>query len=681
MKKILFLIFALSICLSLSAQRYSSTDLRDIKFNALANDVDGSNYEAKFVPSQRTSSFIPQSKCASFDIGETFYITVTNCNARNTINWSPDGKTCAATWTSGAPPGNPRPRGTQINYFDESSTSWGPLPSVNPFDRIEDLPLTGAQPGWGTHVYTQNGECVMSHCTDQGGMVVNYREKRGEGDWTQYILKGPELSNGKTDILWPSLYAVGDVIHMVCVTSNDDDVFLDGIPTCPLYFRSTDGGKTWEPYRKFDEVMPEIDRYEVSADGYAVTARDNHVVIAYTCGLAAYLESFDGGDTWERHLIYDVDWNGHSEGVWVGPAMCARSIGVTIGDDDKVHIAFGAQMRLRDPNTLPGWVTTFPALCGMYTWSEGQPMMKTEDFDFKYDYDNEKWIESDGYRLVPNFLDAPDLLGLEEFYWWRSNPDQPIDLLSMIGKCYGNTGYITFPRLIAQDNKVYLMYNSIIEQPMNCVEPEKFFRGVFLTVSHDNGETYKQNENTSWLSYRYDMFFCDWSGYEGPNLVDTSYSGFVDFILSSENGFATMATTIRNYSLVFTWLNDMFPFPDEATWQNISYRVVSENLKLWDAGIYNNTQEVWKNMWNKVEEKEIIENLNVYPNPASNKVIVNVDNFNPYTLTLTNIMGQVVYSTQGKGKTEIDVAKFPAGIYIVNVKTAHASASQKLIVK
>jgi hypothetical protein len=59
-----------------------------------------------------------------------------------------------------------------------------------------------------------------------------------------------------------------------------------------------------------------------------------------------------------------------------------------------------------------------------------------------------------------------------------------------------------------------------------------------------------------------------------------------------------------------------------------------------------------------------------------------VDTTNPYTVTVTNMMGQVLQTRQGNpGKTEIDVSNFAPGLYIVNIKTKTTTNSHKLIVK
>ncbi|MDR2971093.1 MAG: T9SS type A sorting domain-containing protein [Bacteroidales bacterium] len=673
MKKFLFITLAFVFCTSVSAQPYISKHFKNECAKTYCNKTYGGNDDNRFAPSHRTSDFINQSKTQNNIYGETYYVMLTNANARNTVNWSPDGETCATVWTLGAPPMANRPRGTGINYYDYATSSWNPIPSVDPLDRIEEGPLTAAWvPGWGTHVFTEQGECVIAHCVAEGGMVVNYRDKRGEGKWNQSFLIGPTLSNGKTDIMWPTTFAVGNTIHMVCITTNTSDVTYEGIPTCPLYYRSTDGGKSWETVRTFDGTMPLKDQKNIQSDEYVLTAKGDHVVLAYGCGNAAYLESFDGGDTWEYHVVYDAHWDWYSTGEWVGPIMFASTIAAAIDDNDKVHITFGAQIRSRKPDDGELYYWYYYALCGMYTWKEGQPVMTEDDMGIEFDYANDKWVTLN-YDLLPNFMDAPDILGFDRFYWWSDNaPD-------LINKSFGNVGYISHPRLIAKDGKVYLLYSSIIEEPLISNEPDEFYRGVFMTVSKDNGDTYDQNNNTSWLSYHPNLFWCDWDYYEGPNVEDTTYGGFIEIITRSDNGYPTMATSIMNNSLVCTWENDIKVFPEDAMWLDYSFSLYGNILKTWEAGVYNRTCDIWKN--SSVDENTMIKNFQLFPNPAENRVTVNIENTNSYTLTVTNIMGQIMYSTKGQGKTELNVANYPAGVYIVNVKTAHASASQKLIVK
>jgi len=711
MKKVLFFILAAAICVSLAAQTkaYSHQEKAVTAKAQKHLQSFGDKNDDTFIPTQRPANYAPINKSVSngflSDIAESFYTGASNACARNTISWSPDGATCASVWTNGGEPTGATAitrsglRGTGITYYNQATHQWDPNMGSENFFRIEDGPLTTAwAPGWGVHLYTDEGECVLSHCNAANGILVNYKEKRGEGEWDQSVIVGPLLSNNRTGIFWPTACAVGNTIHMVCVTDQDAK-YINGdkeARTYPLYFRSTDGGKTWEDFKTFEGIMTErelYDDYEISADDYVIAARGNHVVLAYVTNFGTcYVESKDGGTTWERKLAYECHFDYNTSGIFQYPTMVPTTAAVAIGDDDVVHIAFSATMRMRSPDTQVGYYQFWSTFNGLFTWNDTKPTLMQEDLGIHYDT-----IANEGtmgmydcdYFDLPFFLNAPDLLGFGEFVWWSGMNNGG----NMIPDNNRSLGYISNPRLLAQDGKVYLLYCSIIEEPMIYMQKEQFFRGVFLTVSYDNGNTYDQMNNTSWLSYHPDLFWCDdWSTYlpifEGEEI---GYDGEIFIYPASESAFPSMSTNIKNNTLVITWFNDVAPFPESIindqnqrvsiVWHEYPFTIFGMVLPVSQAGVYSNTQQIWKGYWN-VAEKEVIDNLKVYPNPAANIATIEVGTNNPYTLTVTNIMGQVVQTVKGqKSMVELNVSNYPAGIYIINVRTAHATASQKLIVK
>ena len=724
MKKTLLIILAAAFCFSLAAQPKSFQDLKSqLRESKLATKqvFGGNDANVSFAPSVRPSEHFPSSNPMQgidnvYKIGETYYFLTSNANMRNTIDWSPDGKTCAATWTMGSNPtiggsylGNKIGwRGTGINYYDKAKDEWGPIPSLErPLARIEtgsmDSAATkGYAPGWGTHVFTAKGECVLAHCTAEAGglgaMLVNRREIAGQGEWIQSYIQGPVLTcdtigqhaSESTAILWPAVTSVGNTIHMVCVTENDTLCIYNptGIDYCaPLYYRSKDGGVTWdEPFDFVDKVtneyiMPLEDMERVNADDYTVTARGNHVVILYHCmyGLkVCYLESFDGGDTWERKVVYDAEFNWESTGVGVGPAFMPTNAAVAIGDDGVVHVAYAGQLICRTPDAKPHYYALFNSLMsGLFTWNSNKAPMKLEDFGMEYNFSAptnvNPWVSST-YEEEPWFLYAPAILDTTEFYSENMT-------LKMFVANYDNQGIVEHPRLIAENGKVYLMYSAILQEPFLHPNDGRFMRGVFVTVSFDNGETFVQNGNTSMISYANDLFFCDWDAY---NPFDPE--SIPEVVAVSENGYPSMAPKIVDGKIVFTWLNDLFQFPEwpsdnkspdpwvkEAPFSVYSVIIQADRL---GTDNYANTL----NLMNPFKIKEqAIKNLKMYPNPATDNVRVTLDD--TFTVIVSNMMGQVVQTMQGQGEVNFSVSNYPSGIYIVNVRTAQATTSQKLIVK
>ena len=694
MKKTLLFILAAAFCVSLAAQPKSPRELTVTGKVLPATKLCYSAYDedANFVPSKCTSDYVPthNGKGVSINsIGNTYYFLASNANMRNTISWSPDGSTCAAVWTMGS---SKKVCGTGINYYDRNKQYWGPMPGVDdPFDRIETGPNSWA-PGWGTHVFTEEGECIISHCTaavdGKGAMIINRRDKRGEGQWIQSFLQGPELVGGKTAILWPTMTAVGNTIHMFCVTDQDTLTPYppSGIDMHPLYYKSTDGGITWEAPNDFMDVIPMEEMERISGDNYVITARENHVVILYH-GLGSnvsYVESTDGGDTWERKVVYNCPFDWKSTGVNVDPVMSPTNAAVAIGDDGVVHVAFAGLIICRTADTPPHHYNPFFAhWSGIFTWNSNKATLTGDDFGIKYDFDNSEWISRD-YEEKPFFIYAPGIC-MEEFLF---SEEWTTDLLI---RNYDGHGFVEFPRLIAEGGKVYLSYSSVIAEPLLHPSNEKYVRGVFLTVSEDNGETFNQAYNTFWLSYSPDFFFADWAGF----IPENPMANPPEPIVVTENGYPTMSSSIKNNKIVLIWLNDLFQFPE---WPDNSHSPdpwVSSPFKVYafmiDVNELNPNYQKWYMTKNICDgrtsdpcfpvSEQTLENLKLYPNPANDNFYVTLETNEPFTVTVTNIMGQVVKTIRGQGAVEFSVADYPGGIYFVNVKTAQATVSQKLIVK
>jgi hypothetical protein len=72
----------------------------------------------------------------------------------------------------------------------------------------------------------------------------------------------------------------------------------------------------------------------------------------------------------------------------------------------------------------------------------------------------------------------------------------------------------------------------------------------------------------------------------------------------------------------------------------------------------------------------------IYPNPAVDKIYVDLKNEAPAKIEIVNILGQVVVSDQTSSiKASINVATLPAGVYIVRVKQNSRTQTAKFVKK
>jgi len=634
--------------------------------------------ETQFVPSERQSFHFPQSKEGTWPIGLTFQSAISNASARNTASAHPDGD-MAAVWTF-LKEGAGAQRGTGYNWYTQSSKQWDPIP-----DKRLENPQEG-NPGFPSHAFTENGEIVVSHNAGMKCLIVLTRDKRGEGEWTQNYFYEPSLPEALYPS-WPSICANGNTVHMVAVYTNTATTVANNIP---IYYRSTDGGKTWDIKNYRFPDMPDCDKVGHFADNYMITAKGDHVVYAYVNmqgqeggrGGIGYMESFDAGVTWTYHqvlvCIYDdlpVD----------NFSFTGRNVTAAIDDEDSVHIAFSGYTLRMDGDDMK--MKYYPFSTAIVYWKENMPTLTPEYFDtYFYTEQGVKYVHF-GYLEFPNVLSFPSLLGYEEWLFFSGTDSQWI-------QGNNNSGGICAPRIVAEDGKVFLSYGSIIERPLGVNDGTvmAFFRGVFLTVSDDNGNSFNQRDNTSWISYGPNYFYCDWSEWEPTeeNMNIDSIEKYVIYELRLENSFPTMAMKSGNDELLIQWYNTYFPGvkKDEE-----SYDVYTLSIRKDSAGKYNNTGEVFTGKWNNYnigikEPTGGIQNMNIFPNPAQNTTTVLVNSIcsKPYSLSVSNMMGQVLQTQKGKlgygeNRIELNVNNFAPGVYFVNIKTENATRTQKLIVK
>jgi len=621
MKKSTLIIISVVLCISLRAQQAQPTLVVMPINNASALENFSSESHEKIysdqwgvleeiTPTLRNSILLP-SDGVNHLIGQTYYNSVTNGSARNTVSFRENSNHAAAVWTMGTPASSGASRGTGINYFN--GTNWGTQPN----------PATGRieteKTGWGGHAFTEQGEVVVSH-NGTTGMVVNTRDNYGTGTWSQNILVGPSYTNGgnpTTAILWPSVFAVGNTVHMMCVTDaptvgisyNESDFpnttkwGYKGYTTYPLYYRSLNGGKNWEPPVNFGPVaagglgfMTPYETFKFGGDNYVVTAKGNHVVILFSTiyGMVYYLESLDAGVTWTRRTVYhigEVFLTTYTQEV--GPILLPRSGAVAIDEDDVVHVVFSTVLNKR---TTSGINTYHLAPTGMVYWNSTMQQLNHENFtaeiiegEFVFHYEN-----------YPGYIHLPSVVGFDQFYCFSNAPAYDY-------KQFSNNGWAAFPRLIVKEQKVYVSYQAPLDPPINFTvigEDDVFCRGIFITVSDNNGASWDVQNNTSWISYAPNLLWIDWSNYTedfwpvNDGGIITYYPGIIQagIQVMTENAYPSMSYNTRENSIMLQWFNHFTsPFPNNGTvWENDPLYVYTTTQNLNNIPAFNNINYIYK---------------------------------------------------------------------------------------
>ncbi|NTW23128.1 MAG: T9SS type A sorting domain-containing protein [Lentimicrobium sp.] len=455
MKRLLLLTCIISLGISVVAQDYvrMPKQLKDIAAPDMKSVREAVNPVSQPAnPYVRTGRVINET-----ELGSTFYDLQSNTSAPANRFYRYEDGTMAAVWTRGMNTAGYADRGTGYNYFN--GADWGAAPTA----RIETQ-----RTGWPTYAPQGTGELVIAH-HNTAGLVVSRRDTRGSGPWTESILAGPA---GAVDISWPRMVSSGEdnltinLLAMTYVAYQDQDLAM-------LYYRSTDGGATWD---KQHEVLPGMgsDEYTgFSGDTYSWADSKGDTIAFIVCDNWTDLfvmKSPDNGDTWEKIMIWEHPypmWNGtEATDTFYCPDGAAH---LAFDKTGKLHVAFGVNRAMMEEGaTGPSW---FPFVDGVAYWNE----------------DMDPWTGGDVNALDPDVLfENGNLIG------WMQDVNENGEL-DLVGFDVSNIGlYYISPSSMPQitvddDNQVFVVYSSLTEGFDNGSQQ---YRHLWSTTSPDGGTTW-----------------------------------------------------------------------------------------------------------------------------------------------------------------------------------------------
>ncbi|MCR9287646.1 MAG: T9SS type A sorting domain-containing protein [Bacteroidetes bacterium] len=578
----------------------------------------------------------------AISIGTTLYDLQSNAAVQNRIVDDGSGK-LSATWTMGfdAAGGYPN-RGTGFNAND--GTSWGPDPS----SRIETVrtgwPAVGALAD-GTPVTLAHTSATLLHLS---------KWHAPSGTWIETDI--PSASPG--GMLWPRMAvggADGNTIHAIGVTqptANGGQVY-DGVDGHLLYFRSVDGGDSWD---KVDVKLPEMDNTKfvsMDADAYVIDADGETVAVALWSGFGDVLiaKSSDNGDTWTTTVIRDFPIDAYStdQGWTIDDVSYQDTVGgpdgflaiqtsdgtgdVIIDKDGKVHAWYG-EMFYADEDLTDGTSSFFPLWSGVRYWNES--------------------YGADSTNVVAGLLD--------------SDGDGAYNLQSTSTAVAGSyfTSITTFiSAAVDQNNNLYVAYSALTEDNWKeDANPElEHYHHIYVTTSQDGGE--------SWLADE------DILDVITPGLVDDD-----DLIPAMEAVFPSLARDVTGDFLNMTYQLDFEPGlsvrgDTDPAETNFIYHIA---INIGDEFGVVNTEDV-------VAPEAF--NLELAPNPAEGNVNVSYDlpEAAQTTISVVNMIGQEVSRETlgnqfaGEYTHNLNINNLANGVYLVRFQADNQISTQKLIVK
>jgi hypothetical protein len=545
------------------------------------------------------------------------YDLQTNAADQNRIYLFPDG-TIGATSIM-AHLDDYTDRGTGYNYFD--GTSWGPLPDV----RIESEKC-----GWPSYApFGATGEIVVSH-TNASGLMVATRTVKGTGTWNLSILPGPPSA---VDISWPRMVTNGpnhNYIHILAVTYQT----YQGMTNQLLYYRSLDGGTTWD---KDNYVIPGLTSTQYTNFGGDIYtwAEPHGDTLAFTVGDSwmdqFIMKSVDNGNTWTKTMIYHspYDLGGNSTSFFYCPDGTSA---IAMDKMGMVHVLFGLQS---DSGSATASYYR-PYTQGLIYWNESMPQL-------------------------PDDLNPVTLLANGNYIGWVKDtmvfyPPSGVTLAAYYCSLTSN------PQLVIDnDGKIFALWAgaTLLVDPNNYTLRHLFGRDGLLNP--DGSVTW---HNDTLIDLTGDWIQYNFSECMYPSTSPTSDANVYTLFQRDDYGGAYMkGYSVSGYAGQTT--------PDDNDFILLKWQ-----------------KPIWTGVNEKNEKPTFSVGQNI-PNPVNGLTKVNVYLQNPGDLSLrvTNLTGQTLMNMEktnvlpGVSQFIIDGSKLSSGVYFYTVKQGDAQVTKKMIVQ
>ena len=586
------------------------------------------------------------------ELDYTTYDWQSNCGARTwTIQW-PDNKVNFAFTCSSD--NSFSDRGTAIGTYDYNNDEW--IPSGG---RVEN-----EKTGFGTIArYKENGIVVAAHTATMCGVYII----EDKDNITPNSTAATSYLDPTYDPSWPNVMTSGanrDIIHVV-VTANAADGASTSVPGAEgvnnpiIYFRSMDGGQTWD---KQNVVLPYM-----GTDGgldwgsnvcyWMETTEDNclALVVNNAWSDCFVLRSYDNGETWEKTTFWHHPGITTTFDTWF---MYPRWTSAQWGVDGELCVAY----EFNGSTGEPGSGSYYPAIGGVAFWSENlpyhgeslpqwgcdptnpKPMAPGQPFimDSAYIYEDiyaswwlwndathPMWDEYMGY--LPALTDdgevEPDPYNVTEFN---------IDDFSLHGAY--NCGCVGMPVLVkvpGSDADMVAVWIAMDENNMDGYG--NYYFKLFASCTVDGGRTWTHQVHlTNDFMYLYNECVYPQAAIVG-NIIAIAAQ------MDGETGTFVMGDDpddSNNYYQGLTFdLSDLFPF--------VGVPEVSHNT-----------------------------HMSLYPNPAVEQLNVTLSQNDD--IVIYNIMGQSMMNVEGHvGFNSINISNLNAGVYFISA----GSDTQKFIVK
>ena len=582
-----------------------------------------------------------------------------------------DGRFIGATWTNEDNPpydnatASFKRRGVAYTFSTDGGMTW-----EEPDMRVGGFPMY-----WPSYAqWGYNGEAILARAGENynlgdmqilNGLVLLTRKNKGVGEWNLAVVPYPEgRSPEDSDVLaWARMTTSGDhhqYIHIMTPMGTADDKQPNypnpykGYDTPSLYYRTQDGGETWD----FEaQLVPEMlgeewHPYTSYSDGINFAVQGNTVACSFIHfgSLENYvLKSLDNGDTWTSIPFYQstVGYYGSTD-ISIDTVYSPARGCIALDLNGKMHLAFSVVEATN--NGDDGWITYFS---GFYTsflsyWNEDMPPLDGNDVFLRenledlliedyFDWD----LSEEGKYYVKSTVPQWPLVGFytptEDEHYFTVDPNI---IREWMAASYGIAGVFSFPQMVFDlDNKMHLVYLGALD---NGDQDGRWLRHPYYLTRDEDG---------NWSEAEYLVNTIDLIDREFAYPVCAGIGNNRMYMMAQVDPYAGIHTAHSNQdpdhtlSMNYFYFFNISPVPsaiDEAPYTPLTMQVM--------------------------------------PNPASGQAIVTFEGKG--NITVYNMLGQAVYHVENVENTKtISLNNMTTGVYFVTVRSGNATATQKLIVQ
>ena len=597
----------------------------------------------------------------STDLDYTTYDWQTNTAAKNWTMTFPDG--CLGfSYTVALESGFPD-RGTGIAIYNPNTDEW-----TTTGGKIEE-----EKTGFGTAArYGENGIVVVSRnatTLNCGVYIIEDKDNLPVSGTVKPII---EWTKDDRNIHFPTVMCTGpnhDHIHILFTALNYTDE--NGLTNPFFYFRSMDGGQTWDEFMTIDYLGRDYAAiYGSGQDAYFMEntgGNELNIVVNTRRGDGVVLTSTDEGNTWNRTEFY------HHPGIDVvypdeGVQYCYPRWTSALWDNERnLHVAYEIGGGLGDISST----NYFPGIGGVAYWSSNMPFRGPLS-EFGYDPTNpQPPVEGQPFIMDSAYI-------WYDIYrsWWLWS-DAPHEMWPEF------IGYVT----PLDEN----------EQPLlDPYEAEEFslYDNDMTNHGHYNGGVSEMP--VLMMAPGGDMLVAVWMSMDDHHITGGATGNLAFFRLFARASFdnGTTWTPMIQLTTDFMFQYTEFAYPQAAIDAINNQLVVvvqtdgePDSFVIGSGGDVDEMDNLFTAMtfdlmelfgYDGIGEGPMVNNtaMQVYPNPATDRMTLTLNQ--DEEVIICNMLGQTVSSFKGHaGINPVDVSSLSSGVYFISAGTA----TQKFVVK